>query len=108
MFKAYTQRYPNVRVVAPLAVPALSLIVSLGVVLNPEDRFNKVARVFGGKEVVSVVLWKDWKIGIIGNADELRKAVRSFLSERTGALSFDYRKAQAEYEQEERWLSTIR
>ena len=84
------------------------LELSTIVVLNPEDRFNKVARVFGGKEVVSVVLWKDWKIGIIGNADELRKAVRSFLSERTGALSFDYRKAQAEYEQEERWLSTIR
>ena len=84
------------------------LELSTFVVLNPEDRFNKVARVFGGKEVVSVVLWRDWKIGIIGSADELRKAVRSFLSERIDALSVDYRKAQAEYEREERWLSTIR
>ena len=51
------------------------LELSTIVVLNPEDRFNKVARVFGGKEVVSVVLWRDWKIGIVGRADELRRAV---------------------------------
>ena len=84
------------------------LELSTIVVLNPEDRFNKVARAFGGKEVVSVVLWRDWKIGIVGNADELRESVRNFLSESIDALSFDYRKAQAEYEREERWLSTIR
>ena len=84
------------------------LELSTFVELNPEDRLNKVARVFGGREVVGAILWRDWKIGISGNDDELQKAVRSFLSERPDTLSFDYRRALADYEREKRWLSTIK
>ena len=68
------------------------------ITLNPDDRLNKVARVLDGANVVRADIWKNGEIGIAGNAGQLRKAVRDFLSEQTDALSLDYHRATAEFE----------
>ena len=59
------------------------------------------ARVLGEEAKANVVpaeIWKDVRLGIVGNTTQLKEAVRSTLSEYVDALSLDYHRATAELE----------
>lgn len=66
--------------------------LSQSVTLNPEARPNHVARA-GSIDHAFTALWKNGEIGVAGNADKLKGAIRRFLFEQIDAFSLEYLRA---------------
>ena len=66
--------------------------LSQSVTLNPEARPNHVARA-SSIDHAFTALWKNGEIGVAGNADKLKGAIRRFLFEQIDAFSLEYLRA---------------